>query len=155
MLIGIDPGKTGGLALLDTDHAQIIALHVMPETLADLADLMRELSRHTRLTCFVEQVHAMPKQGVTSVFTFGQGYGALMGMLTVLKIPFVLVRPQKWQKEFWGKTTNPKASAYEAARRLYPEASLLATERSKKPHEGLIDALLIARYGWNMTRGKV
>lgn len=111
----------------------------------------------------MEQVGAMPGQGVSSMFTFGMNYGFLIGVLTSLKIPYTLVRPQVWQKAVWISTdriygtkkdkngevvkkVSPKPTSIRAASRLFPNVSLKRTERCRVPSDGKADALLIALY---------
>lgn len=91
----------------------------------------------------------MPKQGIVSAFTYGDHFGAIRGMLVALGLRHVLVAPREWTKELHKGTTaeTPKLRSLQAAQRWFPKTNLLATERSKKAHEGLVDALLIADYG--------
>lgn len=94
----------------------------------------------------VEQVHAMPKQGVTSMFTFGMGYGKVLAVLEILGWPWINPSPQMWQKlVLKGRTGGKDASiAYCLAR--YPDVSLKPTEKSKKESHGLADAICLAEY---------
>ncbi len=89
-------------------------------------------------------------------FNFGKEFGRILGMLESNKIPFTLVPPQTWQKRAFegmakpGKNATGKARKERsiiACKRRFPKISLLATERSKVPHDGMADALLIAEYG--------
>lgn len=154
MIIGIDPGQKGGLALLDHKTAAILDCLPMPATIPEIHSVLNEWSLRSVMGfdraahVFVEQVGAMPKQGVTSMFTFGRHLGNLEGILVAIKTPYEFVRPQVWQKTFWGASTDSKTSALQACQRLYPQQGLLATVRSKKAHDGLVDAILIARWGW-------
>jgi crossover junction endodeoxyribonuclease RuvC len=151
--IGIDPGKKGGLCALD-EAGKIVSAIAMPDVLAQTVDWFGERldwgdPNHGNVRVFIEQVGAMPGQGVTSMFTFGRGYGELIGIVAGLQIPYTLVRPQEWQKTYWPKSkgANTKTLAHSAVTRLYPEHDLRGTERSKKPHDGIVDAILIARWG--------
>lgn len=100
----------------------------------------------------VERVSAMrkgeqgPKQGVSSTFTFGMGYGKVLGVVEVLGLPLVEPMPQAWQKlVLKGRSGGKEASvAYCLSR--YPDVSLLPTPKSKKPSHGLADALCLAEY---------
>ena len=90
----------------------------------------------------LEQVSAMPGQGVSSMFTFGANYGGWIALLEGLRIPYVSVRPQKWQKYILG--TFPKGEskirAFEYVTKRYPERDL------KKKDSGIIDAICMALY---------
>lgn len=145
-IVGIDPGQTGGIAFLD--HVTGGVLHLVPMmNCAEFADLMD--MAHPKYV-FLEKAHAMPKQGVTSVFNYGHHAGQLEGVLVALGLVHELVTPQAWQKELHAgvkKDLAPKERSLIAAQRWFPRVNLLATERSKKPHLGFIDALLIAEYG--------
>lgn len=78
------------------------------------------------------------------MFNFGQNFGFIQGVLSALGIPFELVRPQKWKKEF--SITRDKNTSIAVCKRLFPGASLLRTERSKKEDDNLAEALLLAEY---------
>jgi crossover junction endodeoxyribonuclease RuvC len=154
--IGIDPGLSGGIATI-RDSGEISTL-VMPtiksgkKRILDNAMLAGtfSLSNILNLKCYaiLEQQQAMPKQGVTSMFSIGYGFGALKQCLVDFSIPHEVVRAQVWQKEFGisGRKGNTKAQALRICQSLFPNLNLLATKRSKKPHEGIVDAVLIAEY---------
>lgn len=95
--------------------------------------------------CVVEHVGAMPGQGVTSCFSFGQNFGFILGLLTAFRIPYELVRPQKWKKEF--SCTSDKNTSIEVAQRLFPGVDLRRTPQCRKPHDGICEALLMAEWG--------
>jgi len=148
--VGIDPGLDGGLAAITPEG---IALRPMPifeaggKRFLDEREIVRWLTefaiRNARV--FIESVHAMPKQGVTSMFNFGTGWGQLRGICAGLGLSYELVRPQEWQRELL--TGQPQGSEYLVASRLWPSAEWRATERSRKPHSGIVDAALIAEHG--------
>ena len=92
----------------------------------------------------LEHVGAMPKQGVSSTFKFGMNFGIIQGMLIALGIPFELVRPQKWKKEF--SCTSDKNTSISVAQRMFPDVDLKRTARCSKPHDGICEALLMAEY---------
>ena len=94
--------------------------------------------------CVVEHVNAMPGQGVTSCFSFGQNFGFILGLLTAFRIPYELVRPQKWKKEFG--CTSDKNTSIEVAQRLFPDVDLRRTPKCQKPHDGKAEALLLAEH---------
>lgn len=94
--------------------------------------------------CCVEKVSAMPGQGVVSMFNFGHNLGVIEGLLRGYGIPYQLVPPQTWKKEF--SLSSDKAKSIEVCQKLFPNVSLLATERSRKPNDGIAEALLMAEY---------
>lgn len=105
MIIGIDPGINGGVAW---DRQGVVGCEKLKPTLPELVEQFKEIiggadgelgdADGEPIRCFLEEVHAMPKQGVSSVWTFGQGFGRLEAVLYCLGIPTTLVRPQVWQK---------------------------------------------------------
>ena len=139
--VGIDVGKKGALAILNDDTLEI-KCHYFDY------DKYKEIFRYcqqSKCVVFIESVHAMPHQGVTSMFNFGQHFGQLLGMLDILDIPYELVNPQKWKKEF--SCTADKNTSIQVAKRLFPTVSLKPTERCTKDSDGMAEALLIMEYG--------
>ena len=145
--IGVDPGKNGGIAFIN-EFGEIIQL--LPFSDDDLIQLIKNCS--SDMICTLEHVHAMPKQGVSSTFNFGMNYGFIQGVLKAYGIPYELVTPQKWKKEF--SCTSDKNTSIEVCKRLFPSVNLKATERCKKDHDGIAEALLIAEYGRRHYNGK-
>jgi crossover junction endodeoxyribonuclease RuvC len=95
--LGIDPGKTGGIAIVSGEGVTIT--WDMPKTEGDLAELFACRISACRVSlCLIERVHAFPGAGVTSMFTFGRGAGVLIGLLLAHKIPHEEIRPRTWQK---------------------------------------------------------
>lgn len=91
----------------------------------------------------LEHVGAMPGQGVTSMFSFGENFGFIKGLLAANELPYELVRPQKWKKEFG---ISGKNQSVEVCKRLFPSVSLRRTEKCRKDHDGMAEALLMAEY---------
>lgn len=149
--IGIDPGKNGGIAYIQQTQ---IGITVYKVAVFDETVLIRLLSNFNKNNCIctLEQVHAMPKQGVSSTFNFGMNYGFIQGVLKAYGISYELVTPQKWKKEF--SCTSDKNTSIEVCKRLFPNVNLKATERCKKDHDGMAEALLIAEYGRRHYNGK-
>ena len=145
--LGFDPGRDGSLA--------IIGPHLLPSAVAfDKAYYIRtleELVPQFRMFAVVEHVGAMPGQGVTSCFSFGEAFGWLQGVLDAMKIPYELVRPQKWKKMF--SCTSDKNTSIAVAQRLFPGVDLRRTPRCHKPHDGKAEALLLAEYGRRIRNG--
>jgi len=148
--IGVDPGLDGGWAALTSEGLE---LRVMPVVAVgkrrqlDEQVIVQWLARFPAASTrvFVEAVGARPKQGVVAMFSFGTGWGLLRGICAGLGLPYELVRPQEWQGEVL--KGQPPGSEYLVASRLWPHAEWRASERCQKPHDGLVDAALIALYG--------
>ena len=132
-IIGIDPGLSGAIAILEDN--KVIELFDMP-VMSDI-------------TMVVEQVNAMPGQGVTSMFNFGQTFGAIKGICAALGLPIFFVRPAKWKKHFELINSSKDASRTKAIE-MYPKIS---DKLSKKKDVNKSDAILIARY-YSETRFK-
>lgn len=148
--IGIDPGLNGGLAAITPEGLQLRTMPVFDtqkRCFIDEREVVRWLTEYAiqGARIFIESVHAMPKQGVTSMFTFGTGWGQLRGICAGLGLPYELVRPQEWQRAMLAG--QPPDSEYLVASRLWPMVEWRASERAKKPHSGLVDAALIAEFG--------
>ena len=141
LFIGIDPGKSGGIAVIDEVCNTV---NTAPYSDEELRNTASSYSRNNRVTCCLEKVSAMPKQGVTGMFNFGKSYGYIKGVLESFSIPYQEISPQKWKKEFG--LTSDKTASVEVCRRLFPDVNLLATPRCKKAHDGMAEALLMAEY---------
>jgi len=146
MIFGIDPGISGAIAKLN-DNGSFISVTDMP-VMAGTGKRRQvnaaELARILKLdggTAYLERASAMPKQGVSSMFSFGTSYGIIIGVLAALGIPVILVTPQSWKKRA-GLTGKEKDCARTLAQQLYPTAEL-----GRKKDIGRADALLIARFG--------
>ncbi len=98
----------------------------------------------------------MPKNGAVSMFNYGVHFGQLLGVITSLGIAHTLIPPTTWTKTMHVGTTKtePKEKSLQAVRRLFPGQKLTFGEKAKKPHDGLIDALLIADYGRRILNGR-
>jgi crossover junction endodeoxyribonuclease RuvC len=158
-IIGIDPGLSGGIAILDnTNVIELFNMPVMPDgkknkrqlNSALLVKLIRDNIKNLEDTVMVvEQVNAMPGQGVTSMFNFGQTFGAIKGICAALGLPIFFVRPAKWKKHF-ELINSSKDSSRTKAIEMYPSIS---EQLSKKKDVNKSDAILIARY-YSETRFK-
>lgn len=136
--LGIDPGKTGALAVID-DQGFYTYVVDMPETPSDLADELEAMRDETYgLTAAIEKQQAMPGQGVSSTFQTGYGYGLLIGTLASLSIPFVEVRASKW-KSAMGLQGKDKSESRKLAQSLFPAAEL-----HRVRDHGRAEALLLA-----------
>lgn len=137
--IGIDPGKDGAMAIIEDCGC----ISVVPFDGGLYADALGGLPAE-KCRCCLERVNAMPGQGVTSMFKFGENFGFIQGLLAAYSIPYELVTPQKWKKEF--QITGDKNSSVAVCKRLFPVVSLRRTDRCKKDHDGMAEALLMAEY---------
>ena len=137
--IGIDPGKTGAAALIHRDGCVVADWPGCPAGAADLLTSWR-FDYEIDLVA-LERVHAMPKQGVASTFSFGQNFGQWQGVLAALAFPYLQPLPQEWQKGLVTKSdgADSKARSLAVARRLFPDVDL-----SRKKDHGRADALLLA-----------
>lgn len=138
--IGVDPGKKGGVAVIDGDGAEVYAWDDQT-----FVDVMAATMNKGKCVAAVEKVGAMPGQGVTSMFSFGQSFGFILGVLTAFGIGYQLVPPTLWKREF-GLLHTEKQASVDVAKRLFPGVSLLPTERCRKESDGMSDALLICEY---------
>lgn len=138
--IGIDPGVSGALAVLREGRE----VQVVTWDSEAYRDALRAVSvaGEGAVAC-VEKVHAMPKQGLSSTFNFGENSGFCQGLLFAFGIAYELVIPQKWQREF-GVTSKNKS--IEVCKRLFPGVNLRRTEKCRNDHDGMSDALLMAEY---------
>ncbi len=152
-VIGIDPGVNGAIAVL-SKAGSMLDMEPMPESgpIGLLKFFKEEWIGHV----FLEKAQAFRGQGVSSSFNYGQHFGELVGMLQVMALPFTLVAPRNWTKQMHMGTSNKleaKVRSAQAAQRLFPSVNFLRTVKCKKPHDGMIDAILIAEYGRRILYG--
>jgi crossover junction endodeoxyribonuclease RuvC len=148
-VIGIDPGIKGGIVLLEWGTPiELIPIPTI-QNLIDGAALAASLASMKPDLVGLERAQAMPDQGVVSMFNYGVGYGTVLGILQGMRIKHRTVRPQEWQKWAFSqlkvKREDPKGSALAVAKALYPGAAIIPP-RCRVPHQGIVDALLIAGY---------
>ena len=151
-IIGIDPGLSGAIAILENNKVlNMFDIPVMSEgkknkkqlNSALLVSLLKEnINNKEEVAVVVEQVNAMPGQGVTSMFNFGQTFGAIKGICAALDLPIFFVRPSKWKKYFELINSSKDASRTKAIE-MYPK---LSNQLSKKKDVNKSDAILIARF---------
>ena len=164
LIIVIDPGISGSICFFE--DGKVIDIVEMPSMAdgkknkrqvngAEVTNiLLKELNNlqlpeissssklEERVKVVVEHVTAMPGQGVTSMFNFGQSFGVIKGVCAALKLPIYFVRPMKWKKHFNLIKTNKDASRTKAIE-IYPSIS---NKLSRKKDSNKADAILIARY---------
>lgn len=137
--LGIDPGKSGALAILREGGA----VEVVPfDPEAYLAAFRSLVPADTR--CVLEHVGSMPGNSGLSMFSFGENFGIIQGMLAATGIPFQLVRPQRWKKEY--TLDHTKEKSIEVCKRLFPGVNLKRTDRSRKDDDNIAEAVLMAEY---------
>lgn len=145
--LGIDPGKKGGIAWRCTISGQQGAV-IMPDTPKQVYVLLSDLrTTYGTITASVEHAQPMPKQGVSSVFSYGQHFGELIGVLTALNAKICLVKPAVWKKTLG--LNSDKLTSILLAERLFPDVELVP-KGCRKPSDGIAEALLIMEY---LTRG--
>ena len=151
-VIGIDPGLSGAIAILENNKVlNLFDIPVMSEgkknkrqlNSALLVSLLKEnIFKNEEVSVVVEQVNAMPGQGVTSMFNFGQTFGAIKGVCAAMGLPIFFVRPSKWKKHF-ELINASKDSSRTKAIEMYPS---LSNQLTKKKDVNKSDAILIARF---------
>lgn len=133
--VGVDPGVSGSsVAILPSGE---IATLRHDATERDIADWFAEIGKQ-EVFAMLEQVSAMPKQGVVSMFKFGQSFGLLRGLLIAGRVPFEMVTPVKWQSALKCRTGGNKNVTKAKAQELFPHHKW--THRTA-------DAVLLAEYG--------
>tara|TARA_B100000686_G_C16549287_1_gene841649 strand:- start:67 stop:546 length:480 start_codon:yes stop_codon:yes gene_type:complete len=152
IIFGIDPGVSGAICVLE--NKKVIDIFDMPTMIdgkknkrqingSEVTNIIKKkLGDGKEIIVVVEQVNAMPGQGVTSMFNFGQSFGVIKGICSALSLPIYFVRPTKWKKHFNLIKTNKDASRTKVIQ-TYPEIS---SQLSKKKDSNKADAILIARY---------
>lgn len=161
MILGIDPGKNGALCFMDGSNINVMSMPLIAEE-ADPSILIEVLMEKKPSICYLEKAQVMPVMrggkvvmtGTKGMFSYGVSYGIIRGVISTLKIPLVLVSPSTWTREIHqgcdGKTAKDRS--LQAAKRLFPHINLLPP-RCRKPHDGWVDALLIAEYGRRRNMG--
>lgn len=137
--VGIDPGASGGIAMLSTDGI-VELFEKMPATDADKLVLLRRWNAYGHsVSAVLEYVRAMPAQGVSSSFKFGANYGSLRMALAAVEIPYVEATPGSWQRALQCLSKGDKNITKGMAQQLFPGIA------SKITH-ATADAILIAEY---------
>jgi len=139
--VGIDSGQSGGLVWLDP-NGKVNGCNKMPATERDIWE--RFFTLPTSTVAVIEKVHAMPKQGVSSTFKFGRGYGGLRMALIAAGISFEEVTPRTWQKGLGIPPKKKTETGTQWKNRLKAMAQQLFPQ--EKVTLATADALLIATY---------
>lgn len=142
--IGIDPGKTGAIGVLDSSRK--LTVHRFDKmTEQDVARVFWDLTVDGNIDmCYLEKVGAMPGQGVSSMFNFGVSAGFIRGILVACGVPFQFVTPQTWQKGLslgkkYNSQTERKRAHRQMAEQLFPKRKITINEA---------DGILITEYGF-------
>ena len=154
LIIGIDPGISGSICFFE--NGKILEVIEMP-TMIDgkknkkqvngaqmFNEIIRKLGKDKNqdVRVVVEHVSAMPGQGVTSMFNFGQSFGIIKGICAAMQLPIYFVRPAKWKKYF-NLINSEKDASRTRAIEIFPYFS---SNLSKKKDSNKADAILIASY---------
>ena len=154
LIIGIDPGISGSICFLkDGKIIDVIEMPTMTEGKKNkrqvngsqiyneiLKKIYKDENQEIRVV--IEQVSAMPGQGVTSMFNFGQSFGILKGLCSAMQLPMYFVRPAKWKKYF-NLINSEKDASRTRAIEIFPYFS---SQLSKKKDSNKADAILIASF---------
>lgn len=152
-VLAVDPGADGGFAWGSCKEDLQVARMPRTKGKIDIKALGRLIVQDIGFYdyCYFESVHAMPKQGVTSMFNFGRNVGYVISLITFLKAntEMKFVSPQKWQRDVLGRTCRgDKQLAVKWCQENQPQICL-TPGRLKKPHSGISDALCIWQHGMN------
>ena len=160
LIIAIDPGINGAICFFQNGEVKdVIEMPTMAEGKKNKRQvnghqMYNELSFRIKkynienINVVVEQVSAMPGQGVTSMFNFGQSFGVIKGICAAMQLPIFFVRPAKWKKHFELINTQKDASRTKAIE-MFPKISSIL---SKKKDLNKADAILIASFYENIIK---
>ena len=154
LIIGIDPGISGSICFLDNGKIlEVIEMPIMTDGKKNKkqvngSQVYNEISKRinqfekNQIRVVIEHVSAMPGQGVTSMFNFGQSFGILKGICTAMQLPMYFVRPTKWKKYF-NLLNSEKDASRTRAIEIFPYFS---SQLSRKKDSNKADAILIASF---------
>ena len=154
LIIGIDPGISGSICFLDNGKIlDVIEMPIMTDGKKNKkqvngSQVYNEVTKRIKqfeknqIRVVIEHVSAMPGQGVTSMFNFGQSFGILKGICTAMQLPMYFVRPAKWKKYF-NLLNSEKDASRTRAIEIFPYFS---AQLSKKKDNNKADAILIASF---------
>ncbi len=157
LIIGIDPGISGAICFFEDGQVkEIIDMPVMAEGKKNKRqingpqtynEILRRINKFQKkdIIVVIEQVSAMPGQGVTSMFNFGQSFGVLKGICSAMQLSMFFIRPAKWKKYFSLIKTEKDASRTKVIE-IFP---YISSELSRKKDSNKADAVLIASFFYN------
>lgn len=142
--IGLDPGKKGAMAIMGYSNTtgERYMMKIIP---FDPQEYIKTLKQFNGATVCIEQVHSLPREGVKSVWSFGQTYGWLLGVLDAVGLSYQTVPPNLWKKDFSLLRTEKKQSI-EVCKRLFPGVELRRTDKCRTDDDNMADAALICEY---------
>ena len=154
LIIGIDPGISGSICFFqDGKIVDVVEMPTMTEgkknkkqvngsqIFNEISEKIKKLDKK-EIKVVIEQVSAMPGQGVTSMFNFGQSFGILKGICSAMQLPMYFVRPAKWKKYF-NLINSEKDASRTRAIEIFPYFS---GQLSRKKDSNKADAILIASF---------
>tara|TARA_B100000287_G_C20377459_1_gene680147 strand:- start:42 stop:536 length:495 start_codon:yes stop_codon:yes gene_type:complete len=157
LIVGIDPGISGAICFFEDGQVkEIIDMPVMADGKKNKRQIngpqiYNEISKRVNnfqkkdIIVVIEQVSAMPGQGVTSMFNFGQSFGVLKGLCSAMQLSMYFVRPAKWKKYFGLIKTEKDASRTKVIE-IFP---YISSQLSRKKDSNKADAVLIASFFYN------
>ena len=160
LIIGIDPGISGSLCFFkDGKILDLVEMPNMPEGKKNKrqvngAQIYNEISsrieglNREEIKIVIEQVSAMPGQGVTSMFNFGQSFGVIKGICSAMQLSMYFIRPAKWKKYF-NLINSQKDASRTKAIEIFP---YISTQLSRKKDANKADAILIASFFYETYR---
>jgi hypothetical protein len=149
MIIGIDPGKSGAVAVWDDGIEKVIKCPNNPDDMADVISLIKNRfisDRSNYLVAYMERVWARPSNATRAAFTFGVNYGEWLGILSALNIDTVLVTPQTWMKYYKDKFKIKLPKEKKDRKNKLKEIATKYTDKKVTLYNS--DAILIAVYGF-------
>jgi crossover junction endodeoxyribonuclease RuvC len=161
--IGIDPGLNGAVGVITPEAEHVFDTPTMVVSgvkekricnAAAMAVLLKPFGCSTRqpdVLVVLEAVHSMPKQGVASSFSFGEGLGVWKGIIATLGLPLEMPSPQRWKKAMMADMGKDKDASRLKAIQLFPS---MASQLSRKKDDGRAEALLLAEYGRRLRKGQ-
>lgn len=145
IIAGIDPGKSGAIVLLK--DGQIYQKHLLSQVIPRI-----HLQTFGVKIVWVEKAQVMGRESARAMFNYGQAYGYMLGTLNGCGFDINFVPPAVWTKLLHKKSAttfdNLKTTSLYVARQIWPTEDWRASERCRVPHDGIVDAALIAYYGW-------
>lgn len=150
--MGIDPGAFGAIAILDKDSRELVVIDMPTLKVKRGPRVVNQVDAHmladalrghvtANTSALIEKVHAMPGQGVSSMFSFGRAAGIVEGVLAGLSVPFQLIPPATWTKSM--RTFGGKDGSRQRAQELFPDYAHLF---ARKKDDGRAEAALLACY---------
>jgi hypothetical protein len=165
--IGVDPGLQGAIAILAPDRIEVVPMPVVTaakgrdqynlQEIVELLDTEAACAGCANVLVTIEKQQPMPMDqgGTIANYNRGRSMALVEGICAALGMPYQLVAPRTWQGVLHRGTSgaDTKQRSIMAAQRLFPRTSLLRTPRSRVPHDGMAEALLLARYGQRSQGG--